>query len=82
MLSNYAGLMNATHRSSHVTQPATAIDPAKAWMLGVLVDADWSLRAAPSVPLAFGSPDRRDDRRLEAETCTCPDYCEIEHDAV
>ena len=50
---------------------AAVIDPAKAWMLGVLVEADGSLRPAPAPALSWGTRER---------DCTCPDFCEAEHD--
>ena len=57
-----------------------AIDPAKAWMLGLVVEDDGTLRPAPAAaPPAFGA---LDERQREPIHCTCPDYCELEHDAV
>ena len=60
-----------------------AIDPAKAWMLGLVVDADGTLRPAPSGALSFGSGSRS-AAAADGETlvCTCPDYCDLEHDAL
>jgi hypothetical protein len=59
-----------------------AIDPAKAWMLGLVADADGTLRPARSGALSFGSA-LRSATAADGETlvCTCPDYCDLEHDA-
>ncbi len=66
--------MDVATRPDQRRAPA-AIDPAKAWMLGLVVEDDGTLRPAPAAaPPAFGA---LDDLR-----CTCPDYCELEHDAV
>ena len=59
--------MATPQRTNHAV-----IDPAKAWMLGVLVEEDGSLRPAPAPALSWGTAER---------DCTCPDYCEAEHDA-
>jgi hypothetical protein len=61
--------------------PAAVIDPAKAWMLGVLVEEDGSLRPAPAPALSWGTRER-DGRREVARPCTCPDFCEAEHGIV
>ena len=65
------------------TETPAAIDPAKAWMLGLVVDPDGSLRPAPSGGLSFGSSSRS-ATAADGETlvCTCPDYCDLEHDAL
>jgi hypothetical protein len=57
-----------------------AIDPAKAWMLGVLVDEDGSLRPVPSLSLSWHPLDL-DERQADVMSCTCPDYCDLEHGA-
>ena len=71
--------MNPSNRPQLVAADAV-IDPAKAWMLGVLVEADGSLRPAPAPALSWGTPSR-DVRRGAERDCSCPDYCEAEHDA-
>ena len=74
--------MDSLSHSAHQTAVKTdAIDPAKAWMLGIVVEADGSLRAAPAADLPrFGR--RAETARGERTDCTCPDYCELEHDAI
>jgi hypothetical protein len=58
-----------------------AIDPAKAWILGVLVEDDGSLRPPPATAISWGSGER-EGRRRETPICTCPDYCDLEHDLI
>ena len=74
--------MNVLPRSTHDSPAPAAIDPAKAWMLGLVVEADGSLRPAPAPALSFGPARRPETRDREPLTCSCPDYCEIEHDAI
>ena len=57
-----------------------AIDPAHAWILGIVVDDDGQFprRRSPggrSARTSAGAPGRR-------AGLTCPDYCELEHDQV
>ena len=71
--------MDVLTRPSQRRSPA-AIDPAKAWMLGLVVEDDGTLLPAPAAaPPAFGA---LDEGRRQPIRCTCPDYCELEHDAV
>ena len=70
--------MNPADRPQHA-DPVAAIDPAKAWMLGVVVEEDGSLRPVPSLPIAW-QPLDLDDRQADVQSCTCPDYCDLEHD--
>ena len=70
----------STAQSAPRTGQADAIDPRHAWMLGIVVDDDGSLRPAPSAgDPRFGAlrPDLPHD---ELPTCTCPDYCELDHE--
>jgi len=58
-----------------------AIDPAHAWILGIVVDDDGQFRPAP----VAGGPQRSyisGSAAEDAPVCTCPDYCELEHDRV
>ena len=73
--------MDSLSHSAHISAATDVIDPAKAWMVGVLVESDGSFRPAPAAELPqFG---RRADSALgETLACTCPDYCELEHDAI
>ena len=70
--------MDPSNRPQH-TAPAAVIDLAKAWMLGVVVEDDGSLRPVPSLPIAWQSLDL-EDRQADVQSCTCPDYCDLEHD--
>ena len=74
--------MDSLSHSAHQTAvKTTVIDPAKAWMLGIVVEPDGSLRAVPAAELPrFGR--RAENARGERAECTCPDYCELEHDAI
>ena len=73
--------MDALSHSAHIAAATDVIDPAKAWMVGVLVESDGSLRAAPAAELPqFGR--RAESAHGETLACTCPDYCELEHDAI
>ena len=70
-----------SHSADQTAVKTDAIDPAKAWMVGIFVEADGSLRAAPAADLPwFGR--RAEAPRGEPIACACPDYCELEHDAI
>ena len=68
--------------SQAVLSRPSAIDPARAWILGIVVEDDGQFRPVP----AAGSPELTartwDDETRPASDCTCPDYCEVEHDLV
>lgn len=51
-------------------------------MLGLVVEPDGSLAPMPAAALSFGPARRPDARDRPPLTCTCPDYCELEHDAI
>ena len=73
--------MDLPSHSAQQTATGGMIDPAKAWMVGVVVASDGSLRPAPAAdPPRFGRGAMPGGG--ESLACECPDYCEVDHAAI
>ena len=60
----------------------SAIDPARAWILGIVVEDDGRLSPAPVAAgphLAVAWAETTPGAAVEPPACTCPDYCALDH---
>jgi len=72
--------MTALHRDSD-RQPAThTIHPGHAWMLGLVISADGSYVPPPAAAGPHTGMVGVERPAGQLPSCTCPDFCELDHE--
>ncbi len=72
--------MTAPTHSTERRRPTNTIHPGHAWMLGLLVGEDGSFVPPPAAAGPHTGMIRAERPGSERPTCTCPDFCELDHE--